>query len=288
MLDQNLSLIFGTYWTWKTYYAVRNAYEAYKNGAIVITNMWLAFPHIRFYLPEDLPNVLHEIYDYHEKYIVPYEAPDSFLMAHELKRSDVEPRSFYILIDEASVFFNSREFSKNFKDASLRVMMTEPRHFNMQITAISQDLALIDKMFRDLCQEIIEFTPFWIFWRRAYSYDKKFLKDDGWDSQIPIIEKKTYFHWLNRKRDESQFFWGLYFTKEVLGDYALRLSKKYAIQTLQEYLQKEDILVDWRDKYHKKIYQNITDSVVSAVSVARRSPVFSYKRVPVPENERVP
>jgi len=186
MLDQNLSIIFWTYWTGKTYYAVRNAYEAYKQGAIVITNMWLAFPHVRFYLPEDLPNILHEIYDYHEKYIVPYEAPDSFLLAHDVEKSDIEPRSFYILIDEASVFFNSREFWKNFKDASLRVMMTEPRHFNMQITAISQDLALIDKMFRDLAQEIIEFVPYFFFWRRALSYDKKYTYDAERKAQISI------------------------------------------------------------------------------------------------------
>lgn len=284
MLDQNLSIIFGTYWTWKTYYAVRNAYEAYKNGAIVITNMWLAFPHVRFYLPEDLPNLLHEIYDYHEKYIIPYEAPESFLMAHELSSSDVVPRSFYILIDEASVFFNAREFWKNFKDASLRVMMTEPRHFNMQITAIAQDLALIDKMFRDLAQEIIEFTPFYYFWRRAYSYDKKYLTDDGWNWEIPIVEQKTYFHWLNRKRDDSQFFWGLYFTKEVLGDYALRLSKKFAIQTLKEYLEKEDSLVDWRDKYHKKIFDDSINSVQSAGSFARKILTPTYQKK-APENE---
>jgi hypothetical protein len=159
---------------------VRNAYQAYLDGAVVISNMWLAFPHIRWYLPDDLPSILHEIYDYHEEVIVPYEAPDSFLLAHNIKRDkDNPPRNFYILADEGGVFFNSRNFQQNFKEKSLLVMLAEPRHFNMQITAITQKLDLIDKTFRDLTQEIIEFTPF-IFgvFRRALSYDLKYLTDE--------------------------------------------------------------------------------------------------------------
>lgn len=254
MLDSNLSIIFGTFWTGKTYYAVRDAYKAYLNGSIVISNMWLAFPHVRWYQPSDLPSILHEIYDYHEQKITPFDAPDSFLMAHNISRSEEEPRSFYILADEGGVFFNSRNFASNFKEKSLLVMLAEPRHFNMQITAITQELDLIDKTFRDLSQEIIEFTPFlfWIF-RRAISYDKNRMFSDkgGLREEIPIIDTKTYFHWWHRKKDTSNFFGGLYYTKEVLGD--LALVRPSHIHSLKDFFEREDIERDWRETYSEKL-----------------------------------
>lgn len=273
MLDQNLSIIFWTYGTWKTYYAVRNAYQAYLDGAVVISNMWLAFPHIRWYLPSDLPSILHEIYDYHENVIVPYEAPDSFLLAHDIKRDkNNPPRNFYVLADEWGVFFNSRNFQQNFKEKSLLVMLAEPRHFNMQITAITQKLDLIDKTFRDLAQEIIEFTPF-IFWvfRRALSYDLKYLVEEWWWSEeIETVETKTYFHWYHRKKDTSNFFGWLYFTKEVLWDLALRRADD--IQSLKEFFEKEDTERDWRESIAKKAINRITELDVSQKLINRFTP----------------
>ncbi len=236
MLNGNLSIIFGTYWTGKTYYAVRNAYKAWKKyGTVVISNMWLSFPHIRWYLPSDLPAIMHEIYEYHEKVIVPNEAPDSYLKAFDIGRQKTEIRDFYVLCDEWGVFFNSRNFQTNFKDKSLLVMLAEPRHFNMQITTITQDLDLVDKLFRDLAQEIIEFRPF-IFWlfRRAYSYDKKFLSWDKYDFEAQtVLDKKTYFHWFHRFIDQHKHFWWLYFTKEVLWELAIR--RKNDIVSLSQY-----------------------------------------------------
>lgn len=264
MLNQNLSIIFWTFGTWKTYYAVRNAYQAYLDGAIVISNMWLAFPHIRWYLLEDLPRILHEIYDYHEEVIVPFEAPDSFLLAHDIKRDrDNPPRSFYVLADEGGVFFNARNFQSNFKEKSLLVMLAEPRYFNMQITAITQKLDLIDKTFRDLSQEIIEFTPFLFgIFRRALSYDLKYLVDEGWwDHDIETVETKTYFHWYHRRKDTSNFFGGLYFTKEVLGDLALR--RKDDITSLREFFEREDTEVDWRQNIVKKVFNRAVELEIS-------------------------
>lgn len=262
MLDQNTSIIFWTYWTWKTYYAVRNAFEAWKNWSIIISNMWLAIPHIRWYLPSDLPPIMHELYDYHYNNITPFDAPDSFLFSRELTRKLEQPRSFYILIDEASVFFNSRNFQNNFKDKSLLVMLAEPRHFNMQVTAIAQELDLIDKTFRDLAQEIIEFTTTW-FWlcRKAISYDKNRMFDAMWgirpDSDA-IIDTKTYFHYLNKKKDQNKYFWGLYYTKEVLWDIAIKHNSD--ILSLKDYLQKEDQLIDWQFNLLNKSKDILTSS----------------------------
>lgn len=78
MLDGNLSAVFGQFWAWKTYMMVQQAFSAYKKGAIVISNCWLSFPHIRIYTPDDLLPILTDISTIHERYITPALAPDSY------------------------------------------------------------------------------------------------------------------------------------------------------------------------------------------------------------------
>lgn len=124
--------------------------------------MWLAIPHIRWYTSKDLVPILHEIDAYHLSAITPYDAPDSFLVSHDLERKDEEPRSFYVLADEGAIFFDARNFSKNFADESMTAMLATPRHLNMQVTVVAQELDLIDKRFKDLTNEIIEFRKTWL------------------------------------------------------------------------------------------------------------------------------
>jgi len=80
--SSNLSLIFWQFGAWKTYYIVREARKAYERGDIVISNTWLSFPHIRFYVPSDLPPILGEINTYHHQETTPVVAPYSYLDAH--------------------------------------------------------------------------------------------------------------------------------------------------------------------------------------------------------------
>lgn len=266
MLDQNLSIIFWTYWTWKTYYAVRNAYQAYLEGAIVISNMFLAFPHIRFFENEDLVPILKELDIYHKEVITPYDAPDSFLIAHQISKSIDEPRNFYILIDEWLVFFDSREFATNLKDKQIKNLFATPRHYNLQITVIVQRIWRLDKALRDLAQEMIEFTPFLFGWfRRATSYDTERMID--WDTllqDIPILETKTFYHAFHRWKDNSKFFGWLYFTKEVLGPNAIRHTSQ--IRSLKQYFISENTLRDWRETMLEKANKMLTSPVKKILS----------------------
>lgn len=246
MFDQNLSLVFGTFWAWKTYYAVREAFDAFNRWAIVISNTWLSFPHIRFYVPSDLPSILQEISRYHVSDVTPSVAPYSYLKAHNIDWNDDIPREFFILIDEGGLFFNARNFQKNFSDDSILEMLVQPRKYGLQITAIVQDLQLIDKVFRVLSQEIVELVPtFMGFFRKAYSYDKKYiLVEWWWTPDIPVLESKSYFHWWNKRTDRIRHFWGLYYTREILWSKAIRYDED--IFTLAKYIQleKEDLLKD--------------------------------------------
>lgn len=244
--------------------------------------MWLAIPHVRWYVSKDLVPILHEIDRYHISHITPYDAPDSFLVSHDIKRSDETPRSFYILADEWAIFFDARNFSKNFSDESMTAMLVTPRHLNMQITVVCQDLDLLDKRFKDLCNEIIEFRSTW-FWfaRTAESVDKKQALDKNYHGELAVLEKKTKFMYFQHKKDMSEYFGWLYYTKELLGPRAVK--RPDDVTSLAGYFRQEGTLEDWRAPYLKKLYGFITrplspDPDDSPVSLTDKDPENEWER----------
>jgi hypothetical protein len=78
----------------------------------------------------------------------------------------------------------------------------------MQICAICQDLGMVDKNIRNLAQEVVEFSPFLFgLFRRAYSYDKKYIQiEGGWSPEIPLLDSKTYWHFFQRWKDSHKYF----------------------------------------------------------------------------------
>jgi len=241
MLDYNLSLVFGQFGAWKTYYIIREAKKAYERGDIVISNTWLSFPHIRFYVPADLPPILEEINEYHHHVTTPSVAPLSYLEAHSIPVEDEETRNFFVVLDEAGIFFNSRNYQKNFSDPSFLEMFTQPRKYGMQICAICQDLGMVDKNIRNLAQEVVEFSPFLFgLLRRAYSYDKKYIQiEGGWSPEIPLLDSKTYWHFIQRWKDSHKYFGWLYYTREILGHKAIHHDTD--IRTLKRYFEIENL-----------------------------------------------
>lgn len=252
--------------------------------------MWLAFPHVRWYVSKDLVPILHEIDRFHLTDITPNEAPDSFLVSHDIERKKSEPRSFYVLADEGAIFFDARNYSKNFADESMTAMLVTPAHLNMQITVVVQDLDLLDKRFKDLCNEIVEFRSTWFgFARTGESLDKKQMLDRNYHGEIEVIEKKTYWMYFQHKRDTSEFFGGLYFTKELLGPRAIRRAND--VTSIAQYIAQEDTLRDWREPYFAKLGQNLLkkgEEVVEKVSRTRFSarPLASSLSTKASENER--
>ena len=41
--------------------------------------MWLAFPHVRWYIADELPAIIEEIQNYHDDFATPMYAPKSYL-----------------------------------------------------------------------------------------------------------------------------------------------------------------------------------------------------------------
>lgn len=255
MFNNNLSIVFWQFWSWKTYEVVQLAYKRFiKEDAIIISNMWLSFPHIRIFQNSDLLPILDEIAVYHKNVITPFNAPESFLLAHNIQKSDNPNRPIFILIDEWVIFFESRNFAQNFKEEKLRNMFATPRHFDMQIAVIVQNFERVDKLIRDLAQEVIEIKPFFRFFRRKLSYDinRMIGETGGLREEIPVIESKWNMPYFSYKKDTNKFFGGLYYTKEALGNLAIHADSE--IRTLRDYLAlKPEDLEDWRRVYQKKI-----------------------------------
>lgn len=266
MFDRNLSVVFGEDGAWKTYTVVHDLYKKFLKWTIVISNMWLAFPHIRIYTMDDLIPILIELQNYHREVITPSMAPPSFLLAHDITPSDIPPREFYVLIDEALMFANKRSWEKNFSDPSMLQMISAPRHYGMQITYITKKVQHVDKFLRELALEIVEVRPFFKLWTKLYSHDiNRFFVESSWpaaniNAVENIIDTDTHFDWLNKRKDESHFFWGLYFTLEVLGNLAIKHVSH--IHSIKQYLDLESIrgLVDWRDEYLKKLWKDLISS----------------------------
>lgn len=225
LIPQNLALIFGQFWAWKTFYSVLQAYDAYTRWDVVISNMWLAFPHVRWYIPDELPPIIHEIQDYHDKIATPNYSPNSYRFAHNIEKSNEKPRRFFFLIDEAWLFFNSRNFKKNFDDPKMLEFFVQPRKYDCTIAIICQSLEMIDVNFRRLAQDVIEFRK-WIWWifRLGESFDPKYLtmEQGWWNPETPVLRRKFYLHFYFTQKSHIKFFGGLYYTKEILGDRAIR------------------------------------------------------------------
>lgn len=258
MFNNNLSIVFWEFWTWKTYEVVQLAYKRFiEEDAIIISNMWLAFPHIRIYKNDDLIPLLDQIAKYHKEVITPFSAPWSFLLAHKIQKSNNKNRPIFILIDEWVIFFEARNFKNNFAKEQLRNMFATPRHFDMQICVIVQNYSRVDKIIRDLAQEVVETKKYFWFFRLKLSYDTNRIETEMWwlRDEIPILEWKISFPWLSYKKDMNKFFWWLYYTKEALWELAIKNPNE--INDFYEYLKltKED-LEDWRKKYQKEILNN--------------------------------
>lgn len=231
------------------------AYQKYeKENAIVISNMWLSFPHIRVYNNDDLIPILDEIGEYHKNVITPYNAPESYLLAHGIKKSNKPNRPIFVLLDEGVIFFESRNFAKNFSSWTLRNMFATPRHFDMQIVVIVQNYDRIDKLIRDLAQEVVEVRPWFFFFRVMLSLDTNRIQGEngGLNPDVPILSKKFTLPFFSYKKVHSKFFGGLYYTKEALDTLSIKATD--TIHTFRDYLAlSDDQLYDWRKKYQQKI-----------------------------------
>ena len=226
MIKSNLgytSIFFGPRWAWKTQQAVYDAYDAYINDwAIIISNIWLSFPHIRFTSWEMLSQIMQEIAEVNHKMTTPISAPSQFLKEYWMKRRKWKIQKFFILWDEIWKYLNSRNWQKNFKSTLLIDMLTEPRKYKLTIIWITQAWAMIDKQFRIMSSDWFLFTKrgWWIFERmvkrKYYVWDWEF----SFETSL-LQEEYSFFIRSNKILNKFRTF---YFTDEIVGDWKMEWS----------------------------------------------------------------
>jgi len=214
-----VNVVYGEKGTWKTYYFVKCAYEAYLDWYTIISNVWLDFPHVRFTNTKSLIPIMQEIalYTHYEKW--PMDAPRNFLKAYKMKKKDGIPKKYYILFDEIGIHLNHRNWSKNFKDELLIDMIMEPRKYNMTMVGICQDVSTVDIEFLKMATRFFSVRKWW-----RWIFESVFINwykvkggiMDEYSFQNNFYSKR-YFHWLQKKYDLSEFRWWLYYTGEVSG-----------------------------------------------------------------------
>jgi hypothetical protein len=202
----------------KTYYFVREAYKAHIRGEIVISNVWLNFPHIRFRKTKDLIPIMKEIAEYNFYEVTPIIAPTSYLKAHGMKRKKWEAKRFFILWDEIWIHLNHRNWAKNFKEEFLHDMIMEPRKYWLTIVGICQNYKTVDVEFLKLANNWFGVRKWGIWWFESVFITEFYVTD--WElrlDNLEVISKKRNWHYFQKKKDLSDFFWWLYYTREIQG-----------------------------------------------------------------------
>lgn len=142
--------------------------KGYKNEKeINITNYYTGYTHFQLSSHQDLVNIMTDIYDYHQ-YINLYDdriklhthKPYISLVDYEVDASAFRKKypemrknmKFNIVLDEASIYFNPRNFKSNFswKNEMLLDFIYQPRKLNVLMFCVVQSPMELDVKFRRL------------------------------------------------------------------------------------------------------------------------------------------
>lgn len=222
---------------WKTQQAVIDAFEAYKRGDVVISNIWLSFPHIRFRNSSELVPILRELSEYCNEVKMPSEAPVQMLHEYWVKRKKNTTQQFFLLFDEIWKHLNRRNWNSNFKEDFLRDMLTEPRKYNLTIVGITQAWDRVDIEFLQACEDWFLFSKSWKWIFEQYNCTRFWVLNWQFNIESPkVIERTRHFI----------FFWkpltnyrSMYWTGELVGDWKFQGDIPHLFEKGDIYSQKE-------------------------------------------------
>lgn len=205
------NLFFWRKWAGKTQMAVICAYNAYKEWKIIISNIWLSFPHIRFQWWNDLPPILKEIAWYCNDNVMAVEAPKQMLQEYWMQRKSMKLNNYFILFDEIGNHLNNRNWNKNFKEPLLRDMLTEPRKYKLTIVWICQAWQDVDVAFLRACEDWFLFSKKWswkIFERMVFHHFWVIWGELKLDEEMYLIEKwQKFLYWWKMLAEFRKMYW---------------------------------------------------------------------------------
>lgn len=219
------NIVYGERWTGKTYYFVREARALQKQGFIIISNLWLSFPHIRFRNTKQLAEIMREIAEYNELEVLPMMAPSNFLKEFWIKKKKWTPLEFFILHDEIGIHMNHRNWQKNFAhDPILLDMIMEPRKVGITYVWICQEWRTVDLELRILTKDwfSVQRKRGWI-WFLKYLDRTKITQYKVYDwvmsntTTFKVWSLRMKWNYFEHKKDFTENKGWLYYDREVSG-----------------------------------------------------------------------
>lgn len=204
-------IVMWEFWSWKTQNTT--AYLKYykKWTEINITNYYTWYTHFQVSSHNDLINVLNDIYDYHQ-YINLYDDRNKLFTHKKFLLPDYEKKAldfrskywilkkwlkFNIVLDECSIYFNPRNFVKNFswKNEQLLDFIYQPRKLNVLMFCVVQSPMELDVKFRRLATYYRKYYT----WLRFYRWYKDFYFLDPEEIDLEKAEQVWWWvlMWMN-------------------------------------------------------------------------------------------
>jgi hypothetical protein len=160
-------IVMWEFWSWKTQNITKYLKMYNPKKEINISNYYNWYSQFQISNHVDLINILSDIYEYHQ-YINLYEYREKLYthkksklynyeqwarLFHETYWTNLKKNiKFNIALDEASIYFNPRDFAKNFtwENAKLLDFIYQPRKLNLLFLVVVQSPLELDVKFRRL------------------------------------------------------------------------------------------------------------------------------------------
>lgn len=221
--DYGLKIITWDFWTWKTKNLYQDAFLRKKKFPdwLLIANIPYDFVDLHFSSKEDLDKII----EYISLYIEKTNTTDRF------KAKDFP--LIRIIIDEAHLYFFSRDFKAMNKTALL--ILTQCRKRYIQVDFITQELAQLDVFMRRLMPYVMNYERRLFGFQRATMYYFKVaeVSDIGDEMQVEEIESE----YIRPDFVQKRFNKGLedYFSQRYLTYYVIWKNRVLADYTFEDF-----------------------------------------------------
>lgn len=175
---------------WKTQNTTSYIKKYNKNKEINITNYYTWYSHFQISSHRDIINILDDIYMYHQFVNLHKDRlklyklkPDYMLEEYEITSNEFFNKydknlkkwlKFNLVIDEAWIYFNARNFAKNFgwENEKLLDYIFQPRKLNLLFFCVVQSPMELDVKFRRLAWYYRKYYKwFWLYrWHKDYYF----------------------------------------------------------------------------------------------------------------------
>lgn len=201
-------IVMWEFWSWKTQNVTRYLKWYNPKKEINISNYYNGYSQFQISNHIDLINILLDIYDYH-LYINLYEYREKLFTHKKLKLYQYEQNArifhenywsnlkknlkFNISLDEASIYFNPRDFAKNFawENAKLLDFIYQPRKLNLLFLVVVQNPLELDVKFRRLAWYYRKYYK----WFRIIRWHKDFYFPNP--EEMDFEKADVVWRWIN-------------------------------------------------------------------------------------------